>query len=482
MSNDFEQRINAMTFASLGKMIVTDLKKGRESTILKKYKKEQVVSFLESPDKNQKQLREISNIIYNKSPHYQRLINYFANMPVFRYIVEPVGLEVNKVNKKTFINQYKRVNEMLELMNIRHEFGKILNTAFKEDVFYGYEHSTKDSYFIQRLNPDYCRISSIEDGVYNFAWDFSYFNTYPDKLKNFPKEFEVKYNQYKNNKDAQWIELNPENTICIKINSDIEYPVLPFAGLFDAIFEIEEFKALRKTKEEMGNYKILVQELPMRKDSLQNNDFLIDFTHMSLFHNRASEALPENVGLVTSPMKITDISFDKDRVDADNVAKAERDFWGASGVSQLLFNADKAGSIGLDKSIKTDEMLVFNILRQFERWLNRKSRFFNNNTLFKVSLLDLTIFNIDEVFERALKAATFGIPSKTIIGAVLGMSPTALTNMAYLENEILQMHVNFIPVSSAHTGMNDQGGRPSQGDNVSEEGLKARDQGKNISK
>lgn len=43
----------------------------------------------------------------------------------------------------------------------------------------------KDSYFIQKLNPDYCQISSIEGGCFNFAFDFNYFKTYPEKLKQY---------------------------------------------------------------------------------------------------------------------------------------------------------------------------------------------------------------------------------------------------------------------------------------------------------
>lgn len=477
-------RVTAMDFATLAKMIVTDLKKDRQSQVLRKYSKKQVMDFLENPQKYEKQLREISNIIYNKSPHYRRLVNYFAKLPVFSYIVEPFGIDVTKTNKKKFLNQYNAVLNLLDIMNIRHELQKVLTLAFKEDIFYGYEHMTKDNYFIQRLNSDYCRISSVEDGVYNFAFDFSFFDTNQDKLIMFPKEFKSNYEKYKATK-TKWIELDSKNTICIKINEETEYPIIPFAGLFDAIFEIEEFKSLRKTKEEIGNYKVLIQQLPMRQDSEQNNDFTIDFNHMTLFHNKAAEALPENVGLITSPMEIKDISFNKDRIDNDNVANAERDFWSGSGVSQLLFNAEKAGSIGLDKSIKTDEQIIFGVIRQVERWLNRKLKFTFSNPLFKVNLLDLTVFNVGEVFERALKAAQFGFPVKSIVGATLGLSPSALINMTFLENEVLGLPDMFNAgiLASSHTAgaePNDKGGRPQQGDKVSEEGLRTRDTKKPI--
>ncbi len=67
-----------------------------------------------------------------------------------------------------------------------------------------------------------------------------------------------------------------------------------------------------------------------------------------------------------------------------------------SGVSQALFNAEKLNAGSLAMSIKTDEMIVFNIARQFERWLNRKLK--NRVKNFKATILDVTYFNKDEVF------------------------------------------------------------------------------------
>lgn len=477
--SEVEQRVSALAldFAQLKKMVMTDLKKGPDTKLLKKYKKEQVVNFMDNPQRYEKQLREISNILYNKSSQYKRLVNYFARTPLFSYIVEPYNIDISKVNVKSFTAQYQKILNLLDLMNIKHEFQKVLTVAFREDVFYGYEHTNdKDSYFIQRLNPDFCRISSIEDGVYNFAYDFSFFDANPGKLDTYPKEFKSKYNRFK--KDGnKWVELDSTNTICIKINEDSEYPIIPFMGVFDAIFDIEDYKSLRKAKTEIGNYKVLIQELPIRKDSDQNNDFLIDFNNMTLFHNRAAEALPDGVGLITSPFVTKDISFDNDRADNDKVSDSERDFWSSSGVSQLLFNAEKAGSIGLDKSIKTDEQMVFAVLRQIQRWLNRKIKNTFSNSNFRVNMLDLTYFNAQEVYEKAIQAAQFGFPVKSLVAATLGISPSALINMAFLENEVLGLTEKFIPLASAHTGgaQLDQGGRPQAGDKIGDEALKARD-------
>src|SRR5690606_24281086 len=172
----------------------------------------------------------------------------------------------------------------------------------------------------------------VEDGVYNYSIDMSYFQKNEDKLSQWAEEIQDKYKRWlvmkeRNPRISPWVELDARNTICIKVNEEILESFPPFAGSFDAIFDIEGFKRLRKDREEIGNYMVLTQELPMRKDSENNNDFMIDQDMMLYFHNMASDVVPENVGVITSPMKIEPLKFEKDRVDNDGVAKAERDFW-----------------------------------------------------------------------------------------------------------------------------------------------------------
>lgn len=456
-----------LDFKALAQLILKDLNGVTgQSSFLKKYKRTDVARFLDSPEKNEKDLRIISTILYSKSSHYRRLIQYFAKLPLFYYTLEPVGVNPLKANAKSIQNQFQKISEFVELMNIKHEFQKIMDTAFKEDVFYGYEWLNNDTYFIQRLDPNYCAISSIEDGVFNFSFDFSFFDRDIKKLDNFPSEFKKKYNKYKNKTEGKWQELDSEKTICIKINEGVEAVIPPFAGVFDALFDIEDYKSLRKTREEIGNYKILVQKIPMKEgnDAEGKNEFLIDFEYVTLFHNKTAGVLPDNVGLVTSPMEISDISFDRDKADIDNVSKAERDYWGGAGVSQHLFNSDKTSSIGLGLSLKTDEQIIFSVLRQCERWLNRRIRKFINKPMFKIQLLNITYMNQDDVFEKYLEASQFGIPVKMLVGASLGISPSSLMSMAYLENEVFGLHEKFIPLSSSHTSTNDEGGRPKKKD------------------
>lgn len=479
-----EQQKPSINYATLSRMIINDLNNLQTSkNSLSKFTSEQVARYLQQPVKFEKELRELSRYLYTASPNYKRLVLYFSSLLTYDYIVEPYDLNFEKIDKVKFKRQYQKTLALLESMNIPHEMTKALRIAFKEDVFYGYEHQSKDSYFIQKLNPDYCQISSIEDGVYNFAFDFSYFDKTENKnkLDSYPDEFNEKYRQFKTTKN-KWIELDSKNTVCIKVNEEIEYPIPPFNIVFESIFDLDEYKRLKKAKVKMDNYMILTQKIPIDEKSGDPNKFLIDLETAMMFHNKASDSLPDSVGLVTSPMDIEGIKLERYQKEKDSVAEAERDFYNSSGVSQLLFNSDKVSSSGSQKSAQTDEQILFAVLRQIERWVNRKLKNFGGQYKFKANFLNITEFNKKEVFDMYLKAAQYGMPVKMMLGASLGLSPSSMAHMAFLENDILNLHEELIPLSSAHTqsGKDGAGAPKKSEDELSDSGAKTRETDGNI--
>lgn len=474
-----------LDFAQLGRLIINDLNNATSgsSTISANYSKEQLIGFMQNPDKSEKQLRNLSNYFYNASPNYKRLIQYFAGLPTFDHIVEPYDLDKEKVNLEKFKKQYYKTLKLIEIMNLPHEFSKILSSAFREDTFFGYEHMTADSYFIQKLNNDYCKITSLEDGVFNFSFDFSYFDKFRGKIDKYPEEFQKKYNLYQNDKtNMKWQELSAENTICIKINESIEYSFPPFATIFEAVFDIDESKKLKRVKDKMDNYMILTQQIPIDENSGETNKFLIDLETAVQFHNKASQSLPDEVGLVTSPMKIEAIKLERKNNDSDNVAQATRALFDDAGVSQFLFNSDKSTNTGVNKSILTDEQIIFAVLKQFQRWVNRKLKYFNTSYKFRVEFLKTTENNRQDVFENYLKAAQYGFPTKHATFAALGHSPSSLENMVFLENQVLGLTLKLEPLSSSHTTSGKDGaGAPSKNDNdISESGEKTRENDGNV--
>ncbi|MGG0794840.1 hypothetical protein ABE137_12640 [Brevibacillus laterosporus] len=473
-----------LDYAKVTELIVKDLNKSNNPTT-KKFTRDNIVTYLANPIRYAKELQVLSSSLYNASSHYRRLINYFAKMPTLDYYIEPYGIDTSKsVNTKSLRNSYNKALDIVELMNLRHEFGKALVTAWKVGTFYGFEIYTKDSYFIMELPYDFCQISGIADGVYTFSFDVSYFDKNPNQLVLYPKEFQKMYKSFKGGSKPKWQEVDPSKSICIKVNDETYNDFPPFAGLFTDIFDIEDYKSLRKVNEVLGNYKFIVEKIPMREKSDKNNDFLVDLKTVAMFHNKTANLLPDEIGIFSTPFDVDTVEFSKTNSDKDAVGDAEHSFYSASGTSQLLFNGSKASQANLAKSINVDEAEVFSVLRQLERIVTLKIKNEVKGTFnFRLRFLNNTIFNKNENTETLLKNAQFGLPVKMMLCASLGLSPSALISMSYLENEVLGLADSFIPLASSHTQSKDNidaGGRPqSNEDQLSNKGEEQRDRADN---
>lgn len=446
-----------------------------DSSAVKSYTKEELSKMMKSINtlETQQRLRKISRNLYYSSSQYRSLINYYSTLFNFDYTVESNGTYADKPDVTKFKKAYMNAIKEIEKINIKQETISIRAKTYVDGVFYGYAIPSKDGFYIQHLDPDYCKISfiNVETGLFGYSFNFSYFDKNPKYINSFPDEFIALYQQYKGRKNkganSKWIKIDSPNAICLKAVPSAEYAIPPMLGLFEGILDIADFKALSKGKEELENYKILFQQIPMKDDKdAETDEFLLSPDFVQIFHDNIESNVPSQVGVITSPMPVTPISFDKDKVDSNKVTEATSQFWSESGAPELLFN-NNSTSTALKYSVMADESSLMAFVLDFERWLNE----YLKSTLkgihkFKVRILDTTRFNISDKISKALEAAQYGIPNKMEICAMFGMSPSAVVNNAFLENEVLDLINKFIPLSSSHTlsSSTDEGGRPTVDD------------------
>ena len=71
-------------------------------------------------------------------------------MLTFDYVVDIYNQTDYEITKDliTTIEKYITTLNLLETMNIKHEFSKLTYRAFIDDVAYGYIYSTKNSFFL----------------------------------------------------------------------------------------------------------------------------------------------------------------------------------------------------------------------------------------------------------------------------------------------------------------------------------------------
>ena len=423
-----------------------------------RYSLDDINRWLQNPVQYEEQLRTLSNYLYDTNPTYKIVVRYMALLPMYAWTL---SIDTSSGNVDKIKKNYMKAVQQVDKMNLKFEMLKASLVAYKNDYFFGYEIENKDSYFIMTLDNKYCQVSSIENGIYNFAFDFSFFDKFPHELPLYPEEFRLKYRMYKDNIHDKWIELESMKTVCFKTNIDTRYALPMFSGMFPSLYDLEQYKQMKKDRAENENYLLLHQKVPMDEKSGEINKILLDADLMNFFHEAASENLPDGIDVITSPMEITAVKTEKTKNDNDYVNEAMREVYNDGGISQFLFNSDKNTSIGLSKSINTDEELAFSLLRQMETWVNRKLNQMFSTLKLKFKFLNVTVFNQKEVAEQYLKMAQYGMPVVSDIMATLGYSTLDVMNKATLENDVLGLHDMLRPLASSHTQTNDsEGGRP----------------------
>ena len=226
-------------------------KKSRSYSV---YTKENILKWLQAPtsSSNEKSLRDASNYMYLSSMHYNRLLNYYAGLYTGAYVISPLGFDGSV--KDNFAKQYRKVSKAIELMNIPNILREEILIALRDGAFYGVLLSDNNSAFIQQLDPDYCRITSICDGSFLYKVDMT---KIASKLEFFPAEFTKMYNNYIATGD-QWQEVPVEISVCIKADSTlIDYTIPPFAAVMPSLYTIANTEALQETAKELKNYKML---------------------------------------------------------------------------------------------------------------------------------------------------------------------------------------------------------------------------------
>ena len=327
-------------FAILNRLITRDLNDLKDTPTFSLFTKDDINKYLSNPYRFEKQLRKAVVYVYGASPHFRRLIQYFVGLSDLSYIVEPYRIDPKRTNRRTFGNNYRKVLNMISSINIKSQLPRILTVCLRDDIFYGTLWITNDSITIQQLPSDYCAISTIEGNVPNVTFDFSYFNSRKELLEFYPAEFNEKFQMYLKDRKNRWIELDAPTSFAVKCNTDTyEYAIPPFAGILREIYDLEDYKQLKKAKTALENYALLAMTLPMEPDG----SWGIDLELAKDFWSNLDKVLPEEVGSVLTPMPIEKISFERSNTgDTDKIAEAEQNLFTAAGVSSLLFNNEKA--------------------------------------------------------------------------------------------------------------------------------------------
>lgn len=459
------------------------------------YSKENLRTYLKNPlsESNQQNLRKLSQFLYHLSFQLRRIISYYASqVDLSCYNVVPNVSMTEKNDQKKILQNYEEVLHWLARMNMAKQIYDLLIIAWREDAVFTYcywddkAENDVNSFVMLPMDGNYCKISSVNyDSTFNYAFDFSFFSGSNEAyLEYWDKEFTKKYEAYKKDTKLRWQELDPQRAVCFKINSDQHDRIIPpLASLYEDIIDLIDLRGISNIKDALSIYKLLVAQIETIDGSNEPDDFSIDLDTAVEFYNKMCEALPPEVGMVLSPMKIEPIEFEKHASDdTDEISEAMSNLWESAGVSQVLDAKRLTGSTAVKMSTIADALMAIKpVLPQIEAWVNRFLDYVVTDNQMRVEYIDITPFTKEDRIKIVKEAATLGLPVKLQYASLLGLSPLDVYSLCFLENDVLQLDQNFIPLVSTYTiPGKDSPGAPTKDDgDLSDEGANTRDGEKN---
>ena len=400
-------------------------------------------------------MREASEFYFKISGIYSRLCKHLANFYRYDWFITPF-VQSEKITPDKIIDGFNKSSQYLDAFGVKEYYGDVALKVMRQGCYYGYIIRDNDTAQVQELLPKYCRSRYNVQGRPAVEFNMKFFDDfYKNKeqrirvLKMFPRDFQKGYLAYVNGQlvpefpgdTSGWYLLDPECAIKFNINGE-DYP--PFISVIPHIIDLDAAQELDRKKMAQKLLKIIIQKMPLDK----NGDLIFDVDEAQELHNNAVKMLGKAIGIdvltTFADVEVADMADRNAAASIDELEKVERTVYNESGTAQNLFNTD--GNIALEKSILDDEANMYNLILQFESFLNYLIKPFNKNSkklYYKVQILPTTIYNYKDMSKLYKdQSATGG--SKLLASVALGQSQASVLATARFENEILDVSDLFL--------------------------------------
>ena len=421
-------------------------------------------------------MREISNFFYKTSGIYNRMCRYMAYIYRYDWMITPVvnrGLSVvpkadkdlTETNKNKALEDFFKILKTFDEFNVKKFCGDVALKVIRNGCYYGYLiPTTNGKISVQELPPRYCRTRFCinEQPVVQFNMSFfdDFYLTVEQRTKVlnlFPDEFKKGYRAYKQGKlngrdfpgdTSGWYTLDPNSTIKFNINGD-DYPL--FIAAIPTLIDLDIARDLDQKRMAQKLLRIIIQKMPLDK----NGDSIFDIDEAKELHNNAVKMLKKSIGtdvLTTfADVDVADMSDKSNTTQSDDVNRVKMSVFDEFGTSVDNFNS--TSNAALKYSDLNDASNMYNLLQQFEGFLNRLLKPYNTNSkrvYYTAQILETTNSNYQDMAKLYRGQTQLGF-SKMLPQIALGQSESSILATAYWENEILNLIEVFVPPISSAT-------------------------------
>ena len=499
--SSIRERAQKISFAKLQELLQRNVSKNLSKTYTQ-YTRDLLDTYAQSPLNNIDSIREVSRFLTRVSMLYKQMISYFSTMPLYTYNIIPLSDYTKDYDSEKQLKNYEKVLKTFHSFKMEKELQNIISNVIRDGMYVGWMCSDdKENMFLMPLDVQYCRIyGKTPEGEWIVYFNAAFFDK--DNNKDFiyginndgvgtwDSCFLDGYEAYKQmGREYQWFRLIPENTMCIIASTDDEFyiPLPYFFPLFKALLQILDTENLVAAKEELQNYKLILNKIPLMDNPEQIDDFALSLELVNQFDAILKEIVPDLVGVGTVPYQedaqIVDFEKSTSASDTDILNKAMNNLFANAGINKLIVSSgDSSNANGIKYSNANDLGKISVYIRRIESWLNYWIKNHITDGVY-LQIFDQTQYNRQDFINEKKEAASLG-GSKLDYLCALGDTPYTAYNKLRFESLSLDIAKYMTPLQSTYTqsGKKESGGQTKNEEDLSPEGQASRDSGKNEDK
>lgn len=361
----------------------------------------QVRNALEQAITNRLSVVETSKQLYATNPIYASVIDYIANMYMWRYKIIPhkvYSKSKAKLRKETkdedFQLLYNLMLEAVDGLSIETKFPAMLSLLYINGAVYFTTIHDEDSMTIDTiLLPDqYCRkIGETQYGTNIIQFDYSYFQNLgltqkdlTELLKSFPKEFSTGYRRYVADSQQRWQTLDAHYSSALLLN---EMSIPTYFYLYGSILDYEKYQDNELERSDNLLKYLVVHTMPHYEDNL-----IFEVDEVQAIHQSLKKIVDtgDKARLITTYGDVhVDRISENDTSENQVLSKAFAAIFNNAGFNSGLFTGDSVTA--LEMSLIRDKGAVWTYVQSL---LNFYTIAINNWIDFKDYQVDIDILPI----------------------------------------------------------------------------------------
>jgi len=400
------------------------------------------------PKSSETELQAFSQNFELTSMVYKRLISYLANMLAFDITytsnAKPDDYKTPKYKKDLDI-----IESFLEKFSYKSEFRIAVKEMIRNDAYFACFRDLGDSYILQELPSDYCKITGRWAGGFLFSFNMYWFllpgvdiDMYPDFFKKKYKEMFMSTNNVRAYNPAlppefrdkstwiYWVDVPVNVGTCFKLTPELATRLPYFTPLFSDLILQSLMRNLQKNMNMAAASKMIMGEVPLlSKDTKATvkDSIAISPDLLGKFMALVKGALSDSIKMASAPLQeIEPISFETDNAMYDSYLRTTL---ASSGINtNLIFTSNvKPNAIETQLSLNVDEQMMKSLYSQFEAFMNYNINKLTRTFKFMVEF-EGTDFFLDREARMTVAMDMFdkGIVMPQKIAAALGMKPSHL--------------------------------------------------------